>query len=209
MSEAKEQFVTVLYDYTPPADSSNTLSVTEGQVIQFLTYGSESEQGFSLCKNIETNEEGFIPTSYHTRPMSFERARRFSHVTVQQPAQEEQKGKGIENTLALVTAKLKKRRELVKETLKTEETYVRNLTIYCNVYAKEATKLVTANCDFNNEDYQLMFGSVKNILRANSVLLESLKKELARVGDGCEDMCCVGKVFQEIAPYFKMYTDFM
>ena len=54
--------------------------------------------------------------------------------------------------------------------------------------------------------FQAIFGQVTKILSVNEVLLESLKKGIAEAGGaGFEEMCLIGKVFEQTAPFLKIY----
>lgn len=100
---------------------------------------------------------------------------------------------------------IRKRRELIKELIKTEENYVCIMTFFWEVNAEKAKQLSR----LPERDWLTLFGNVEQILGANRTLLEALKTEAERVGQGNEDQCCIGKIFVDIAPYFKLYTDFM
>jgi hypothetical protein len=102
----------------------------------------------------------------------------------------------------------KKRREMVKELVRTEESYVTNLTIFAQVFAARARELLEAHSSFSDNDFHVLFGNVEQILGMNRMLLQTLKKQV-ETHQGSEEKCCVGQVFREMAPFFKMYTDFM
>jgi hypothetical protein len=103
------------------------------------------------------------------------------------------------------TRAIRKRKELIKELIKTEENYVRIMTFFWEVNAEKAKQLGR----LSERDWLTLFGNVEQILGANRTLLGTLKTEAERVGQGNEDQCCIGKIFVDIAPYFKLYTDFM
>lgn len=171
------------------------------------------------------------------------------------------------DTVSIVSQQLTKRRELVKETIRTEEFYVRNLRLFVEVYAKQARRLVEKRSSFSDHgntrnyhhhhhhhhssvsssssssnsssngssnssasngseqhrssfgnvqqssfteaEYKCLFGNIKQILGANVYMLERLKQEVDLVGEGNEECCAIGKVFQEIGPFLKLYTDFV
>ena len=198
-TKSKDQVlhVTVLYDFI--AQDNMELTVSAQQVLVFVE--KLQHPGWSKCKNIQTNEQGYIPTAYHSEP--YPPQVEFSEEDIV-TADDSFKSQSMK--ISQATRKLTKRRELVKETLKTEEIYVGNLTIFCSVYAKEAKELKIVS----DADYQAMFGQVTKILSVNEVLLESLKKGIAEAGGaGFEEMCLIGKVFEQTAPFLKIYTEYM
>jgi hypothetical protein len=190
MTVSQQLSVTVLYDFE--ARDETDLSVKEGDILQFVEFGSiPSHEGWTICIDPTTCTQGFIPTAYHSTP--FVRTSRF-----------------VESQLvSQVTKMFMKRRALIKETIQTEETYCTNLRIFCDVYAQEAKDLVNINSSFTESDYNTLFKNVRQILGASIYLLDSLKKQVELVGDGNEELCCIGKVFSDMAPFFKMYKDFI
>lgn len=220
-------YVTVLYDFI--AEGLSELTVSEGQALLFLSYGTHETEdyGWSKCQNLQTKEIGYIPTAYHSEPtnkISIQDEELFqpstsvgfiatgsrgiiTHANNKNTTMDVEFKKASQHA-TVIAKKLAKRRELVKETIKTEETYVGNLQSFCNVFAKEAKELVSSGA-LSEVDYQAMFGHVNKILTANSYLLDKLKEQVQIAGAGNEESCAIGKIFQQTAPYLKIYTEYM
>mgnify|MGYP005995795461 CR=1 FL=1 len=75
-----------------------------------------------------------------------------------------------------------KRRQVAKELLSTEETYVKNLQDLMKVFCEpmEANAMLPENQRvISKDDVRTIFGSLKIILPINKMLLEDLKAQLA------------------------------
>uniref|UniRef100_A0A7S4M3F6 DH domain-containing protein n=1 Tax=Vannella robusta TaxID=1487602 RepID=A0A7S4M3F6_9EUKA len=101
-----------------------------------------------------------------------------------------------------------KRRQVAKELLSTEETYVKNLQDLMKVFCEpmEANAMLPENQRvISKDDVRTIFGSLKIILPINKMLLEDLKAQLA-VPE--EETIFIGASFKNMAFCLRSYISY-
>ncbi|KAG2394171.1 hypothetical protein C9374_003935 [Naegleria lovaniensis] len=96
----------------------------------------------------------------------------------------------------------RKRIELVKELLATEESYVQSLRLFVNTYAKPAK----ANTQLLSEKKsKIIFSNIEQILGINETVLSSIQASMMK-WPSKNDM---GETFNRMAPFFKAYVTYI
>lgn len=96
----------------------------------------------------------------------------------------------------------RKRNELVRELLQTEESYVQSLRLFVNSYAKPAK----ANTQLLSEKKsKIIFSNIEQILGINETVLASLQAAIMKWPSKNE----LGETFNRMAPFFKAYVTYI
>ena len=97
---------------------------------------------------------------------------------------------------------MKKRKNVSKELLTTERTYVSNLQVLAHEYRSkmEESKL------FEPLDLRLIFLNLDTLLAIHNKLLKELEE---RLSGEWNERSCIGDVIKSVIPFMKMYVDYV
>ncbi|KAJ1976260.1 hypothetical protein H4R35_002774, partial [Dimargaris xerosporica] len=103
-----------------------------------------------------------------------------------------------------------RRQRIVQEIMATEQTYVDGLQLIDRVlYAPlRQAAIRPATVILSTRRINDIFANLTDIINVNQEFLRQLEARLAS-DTWCSDTSCVGDIFLEIAPYFKMYAVYM
>eukprot|EP01119_Soliformovum_irregulare_P019332 TRINITY_DN6092_c0_g1_i2.p1 TRINITY_DN6092_c0_g1~~TRINITY_DN6092_c0_g1_i2.p1 ORF type:complete len:594 (+),score=153.67 TRINITY_DN6092_c0_g1_i2:36-1817(+) len=94
-----------------------------------------------------------------------------------------------------------KRTQIAAEILETERTYVRSLSMLVADYLMPIRSHIDSL--INSQDVFGIFSNVEAVLKCNQVLLKALEEEMQNREK------CLGKIFLQMAPFFKIYTQYV
>ncbi|KAJ1660931.1 hypothetical protein IWQ61_000192 [Dispira simplex] len=103
-----------------------------------------------------------------------------------------------------------KRERIVQEILDTERTYVNGLRLVHDIFYTPLLEATEENGSMILPSKKVgeIFANFTDILNVNQEFLQQLEARLAP-GTWCPATGCVGDIFQNVAPFFKMYSVYM
>lgn len=94
------------------------------------------------------------------------------------------------------------RDEIVREMVKTERQYVRDLTILIQLFLLPLKSAGEEAGLLSKEELYKIFSNVETLLKVNEELLQGLEKRT----EEWDHTSCVGDIFLHLASFFKLYT---
>ena len=101
--------------------------------------------------------------------------------------------------------RVKQRKTVVQEIYSTEKHYLTVLNVLVQVFLKPLRQIAGTEKWVSAEEVRTVFNGIEVLQGCNNSLLEELEKRVAH----WTDLTLIGDVFLTLAPYFKMYTNYI
>ncbi|EFC44775.1 rhoGEF domain-containing protein [Naegleria gruberi] len=180
----------------------NELQIDDKSAISANKHVSISAGGIKIVRKDLGNASSSNSKLYSpTGPMKHSKTEAFALITkfITQSA----KRKKLRDWMSIKENRsFRKRNELVRELLQTEESYVQSLRLFVNSYAKPAK----ANTQLLSEKKsKIIFSNIEQILGINETVLASLQAAIMKWPSKNE----LGETFNRMAPFFKAYVTYI